>query len=599
MAVAAGDDTFRNARLRTIEGARLTQELMASLRVLVVNIEDEVPQLEERLLARLKRIGSNTHTQEGANQCYTNIKEEREECRGIELQLERLALKREKAAVLLAQLEENSSKQKGCRVQSLAALNDMAQQFRNSDTDVLFDENDFSLALNTSEVVKTKVCVEPLPASCASFKTGISALCPDISKRSRLFLGFTNGKVMHVSSGGGAFQSECPGHLYEILFLRVVVIRGTPYLASGSRDKCVKLTDIATKQIFCCLSHHSGCVVDLCVWDNVVYTTSLDGTISYWHLKRSSREGNLLEIHESISMSTFVSSSLFYVGTKSGRLASYWWCDTEKECRQLASWQGHRGYVSCMTYSDEQFLYTGGTDCKILVWDVVEEKEGVLIHTLSHHADTVLSISISHNRVLFSAGADALVCVWDINTGSLLHIISDHYHHVTGLCLVDTGCRDDNESDTDDGVKHRNLSALLDLPESLFEHPAGVSPEEANAAKARFRAEATTPPTPPPTGAAAVSRDASREAGPPPPQRVPTPHTDGISGWDGGDAPPSDVLDVSCIRSPQCTLSDTGNEPNEPPPTPGEVQQLPGVWTQTLITVSNDKAMLGWEVTVS
>ena len=575
--------TFRESRERAQAGEQLKQTLCSCLRTHISEIDEEVPRLESALLCKLKEIGG-AKTDSHSGHDYRAIRAERELCRQAEDLLDALADKKLKAADLLGRLESSSAN--GCKPSSFEALQTAVSHFEAGNTDTFFNDFDYSPILNTTEDIQNKATLTAIRSM--TFSAGISCLCEDTSSPGKLFLGFTNGSVLRVSAFGGASSEEntkgeakgseaqnltdphnaeaYPGHVYGILMVKVVYIREQPYIASSSRDKCVKLVNIKTLQTACCLATHSGCVVDICVWDHVIYTTSLDGSVSHWHLARGTREGNLLVVQDKIHSASFVNDTELFIGTRTGELMKYSWDRASNTSDLMCNWRAHNGAVSCMAYSPQKLLFTGGVDSKIKMWDVIEDTSVQLIRTLEHHADTVLHIvSYDVQELLFSASADALVCIWDVKTGALTGVISNHFHHVTGLCFINTHTRPDTAMNV---PKYTKLSALLDIPESLFEQ----SPAQPGSSHtARYSVEETARP-------------------------VATPN-DGLSRWEGAAHSVDD--DVEGPRMSTTSFSEDGDEEKEATGSGEAGEERRDVTPDapdTLVTVSNDKTMIVWEV---
>lgn len=96
---------------------------------------------------------------------------------------------------------------------------------------------------------------------------------------------------------------------------------------------------------------------------------------------------------------------------------------------------GHSNTIYCLqlyTYPDTgvQVLFTGSKDRTIREWDL---KLGVISRVIEGlHTSSVLSICV-HNGLLASGGSDHKVVVWDLTSNSLVTVIHDHEDSV--LCV--------------------------------------------------------------------------------------------------------------------------------------------------------------------
>src|SRR5258708_1994864 len=86
---------------------------------------------------------------------------------------------------------------------------------------------------------------------------------------------------------------------------------------------------------------------------------------------------------------------------------------------------------------DGQTLVSGGSDTTIKVWNV---QTGQLLHTLSEHTGVVLSVAISPDgQALVSGSNDKTIKIWNVRTGQLLRTLSGHLKEVHSVAISPSG----------------------------------------------------------------------------------------------------------------------------------------------------------------
>ena len=111
--------------------------------------------------------------------------------------------------------------------------------------------------------------------------------------------------------------------------------------------------------------------------------------------------------------------------------------------KRLSTLGGHHGVVNCLAYSpDGSFLVSGGGDRKIRVWDLrgSHRKDEVPLHrTLAGHGTAVTCIAFSSQGTLATGGTDHTVRLWDLETGDELAVLKGHRGAVIGLAFSPDG----------------------------------------------------------------------------------------------------------------------------------------------------------------
>ncbi len=102
--------------------------------------------------------------------------------------------------------------------------------------------------------------------------------------------------------------------------------------------------------------------------------------------------------------------------------------------------QGHSGAINCIAVSPDGKLFaTGGTDRKVLLWNLAERKP-IGEPLLGHSGDILILAFSPDGRILASAGQDTTIRLWDVAThrpaGPSLY---GHYEPVWGLAFSPDG----------------------------------------------------------------------------------------------------------------------------------------------------------------
>lgn len=98
----------------------------------------------------------------------------------------------------------------------------------------------------------------------------------------------------------------------------------------------------------------------------------------------------------------------------------------------------HSGPVYALAISpDGLTLVSGSQDNTIKIWAI---ETGDLLHTLTDHRGPVRSLAITPDgQTLISGAADATIKIWDLETGELQNTLTDHSRLVRGLAIAPDG----------------------------------------------------------------------------------------------------------------------------------------------------------------
>ncbi|WP_261248561.1 caspase family protein [Laspinema olomoucense] len=100
--------------------------------------------------------------------------------------------------------------------------------------------------------------------------------------------------------------------------------------------------------------------------------------------------------------------------------------------------EGHFGPVYAIALTpDGLTLASGSQDNTIKIWAI---ETGELLHTLTDHRGPVRSLAISPDgQTLISGAGDATIKIWDLETGELQNTLTDHTRLVRGLAIAPSG----------------------------------------------------------------------------------------------------------------------------------------------------------------
>jgi len=80
-------------------------------------------------------------------------------------------------------------------------------------------------------------------------------------------------------------------------------------------------------------------------------------------------------------------------------------------CQQLSDYQGHSGYLNCVTVSpDGSLCASGGKDFKVMLWDLNENKH---LYTLDHK-EIINAMCFSPNRYWLCVATGSTIKIWDL-----------------------------------------------------------------------------------------------------------------------------------------------------------------------------------------
>ncbi|CAO3585043.1 unnamed protein product [Absidia cylindrospora] len=187
-------------------------------------------------------------------------------------------------------------------------------------------------------------------------------------------------------------------------------------LVSGSRDRTLKIWDMATAACLHTLHGHSASVLCLQFDDRWIISGSSDTTIIVWDVSTGERIRMLSGHSESVLNLRFAGQRL--VSSSKDRTIRVWDLATGSTSQVL---RGHRAAVNAVQFKDDMVVSASG-DRTIRLWNVAT---GTSIRTFDSHSRGIACVEFDGDRIV-SGSSDQTIKVWDMATGDCLHTLAGH-----------------------------------------------------------------------------------------------------------------------------------------------------------------------------
>ncbi|KAL2884645.1 Vegetative incompatibility protein HET-E-1 [Ceratocystis lukuohia] len=272
-----------------------------------------------------------------------------------------------------------------------------------------------------------------------------------------------------VEENWDACQPTLEGHDRHVT--SVVFSNDGQRLASGSRDKTVKIWDATSGTCLQTLESHSSEVTSIAFSKDGqrLASGSRDKTVKIW----DATSGECLQTlgnHSSEVTSVALSNDGQRLASGSDDKTVKIWDTTSGAC--LKTLEGHSGSVTSVAFSnDGQRLASGSWDKTVKIWDPTS---GTCLQTLESHASEVTSVALSNDGQRLASGSDdETVKIWDTTSGACLKTLEGHSWSVTSVAFSTDGQRLVSGSD-DKTLRVWNVTSGTCL-QTLEGHNGGVT----------------------------------------------------------------------------------------------------------------------------
>lgn len=233
----------------------------------------------------------------------------------------------------------------------------------------------------------------------------------------------------------GRLEHVLTGHTAD-----VYAVTFTPdgsQIASGSGDKTIRLWDVATRQLVRTIVGHADVVRSVAFRRDgrQLVSSSADKTVRLWDLPDGTPAKTFVGHTGQVRAVSIAPNGERLASGGTDGTARIWNWVTGQE---IAVLQGHSSSLESVVFApDGATLATSSADSSVRLWDVVSAKQRNL---LEGHSGEVDSIAFSPDgHLLVSGSKDRTIKVWDPATSQLLHTIIGHSDRIESLAFSPDG----------------------------------------------------------------------------------------------------------------------------------------------------------------
>ncbi|KAI8054926.1 WD40-repeat-containing domain protein [Gilbertella persicaria] len=208
-------------------------------------------------------------------------------------------------------------------------------------------------------------------------------------------------------------------------------------LVTGSRDRTIKIWDLATATCKLQLSGHEGSVLCLQYDDRHVVSGSSDSTVIIFDIE-TGRVLRTLTGHQDSVLGIRIVKEKCILSCSKDRTLRLWDRDTGELIRVF---QGHRAAVNAAQCKDNRIVSASG-DRSIKIWDL---DTGECLKDLTGHTRGVACVEFDGKHIV-SGSSDQTIKVWDALTGECIYTLFGHTELVRAIqldsaaSLIISGC---------------------------------------------------------------------------------------------------------------------------------------------------------------
>ncbi len=269
---------------------------------------------------------------------------------------------------------------------------------------------------------------------------------------------------------GGPLLRTLEGHANMVS--AVAVLPDGRRALSGSRDKKLKLWDLATGALLRTLEGHAHSVTAVAVLPDGrrALSGAWDKNLKLWDLATGALLHTLAGHTGGVAAVAVLPNGRYALSGSGDTTLKLWDLATGAPLRTL---KGHAGRVSAVAVlPDGNRALSGSDDTTLKLWDLTT---GALLHTLKGHAGRVSAVAVlpDGRRALSGSSWDRTLKLWDLETGAWLCTIKGLTGRVSTVAVLPDGrCALSGSGDTTLKLWDLETGALL---RTLEGHAAGVA----------------------------------------------------------------------------------------------------------------------------
>jgi uncharacterized protein with WD repeat len=207
-------------------------------------------------------------------------------------------------------------------------------------------------------------------------------------------------------------------------------------LASGSRDKTIRLWHAVSGQLLRTLKGHTETVYSVAFSPNgqMLASGGDDSKIELWDEERGQVVQTLTAAASVVAVAFSPNGRILASGSYDNTI-KLWEVSSGKA---RATEAAHKDHVEAVTFSpDGRTLASASDDKTIKLWDA---ESGRLVRTLGGHSDVVEFVAFSPNgQMLASVSDDRTVKLWDWATGGILATRTGHAESIEAVAFSPDG----------------------------------------------------------------------------------------------------------------------------------------------------------------
>jgi len=256
----------------------------------------------------------------------------------------------------------------------------------------------------------------------------------------------------------------------------VAVSPNSKWIASGSRDKKVKIWDVKTGLCRETKFGHTNTVNSVVITPDgkTVFSAAMDSTICRWQLGAPNPTIVLKGHSHSVKglAVTVVGKTLLSCSANEGPPTWRAWDISTNEFFLTAQDIGNAVIHSIVVSRFGSKVISGGSDSTVKGWNL---ESGELIQILRGHSGDVSSVQLMPDeRFVVSGSHDKTVKVWDMDTGKCIGTLEGHQAEVLGVAISPDGALIASTGFTDQTVRLWDLKSGTCL--QVIKHDAPLSP---------------------------------------------------------------------------------------------------------------------------